>query len=203
LADQNPRTFLGLELDRASQTGAGRTPRVLHQWESYAQISPNLKRAVLVAEDINFFSHHGFATAEIEEAVEEAVEELHRPRGASTLTQQVARLMWLSPEYSFLRKFKEAALTVQLERSLSKKRILELYLNLAEFGPHLFGAEAASRHYFQKSAAALSETEAAELAAGLSRVNLWNPASSDPAYRRRVRMILRRMGKAQFLRELI
>ncbi len=199
----NPQTFAALEAYEAGERADGREPHPYQQWVPYRKISPHLKRAVLVAEDINFFSHHGFDTTEIETAVKDATEKLKFPRGASTLSQQLARTIWLPLLKSPDRKFKEMLLTIQLERRLTKKRIFELYLNLVPFAPGIFGAEAASRYYFHKPAADLDETEAAELAAGLCRVGLWNPASSDPAYHARVRLLLRRMEKAQFLWNLI
>jgi monofunctional glycosyltransferase len=203
LARQNPETFMAVEYYEAHDRPTEEIPHARWQWVAYDRISPNLKRAVLVAEDINFFSHHGFDPAEIAAAVKDGVEEFKFPRGASTLSQQLARLMWLPPTKSPVRKFKEMLLTIQLERRLTKKRIFELYLNVAQFGPGLFGAEAASRFYFNRPAADLDETQAAQLAAGLSRVTFWNPASTAPAYPARVRLLLRRMDKAQFLWKLI
>jgi monofunctional biosynthetic peptidoglycan transglycosylase len=173
------------------------------RWVPYSRISPNLKRAVLVGEDINFFSHDGFDTAEQRQALAEAWKEKRLPRGASTISQQVAKNLWLDPSYSPLRKAKEALLTVQLEHDLSKRRILEIYLNVAELGPGIFGAEAAARHYFGIPAAELSESQAAALAAGLPSPEDWHPGSTRRAYTYRVRLILRRMAKAHFLWKLI
>ena len=164
----------------------------------YSAISGHLKRAVLVAEDIDFFSHGGFATGEIRTALEEAIRDGKRLRGASTITQQLAKNLWLSTARSPLRKAKEAILTAQLERALSKRRILELYLNVVEFGPGRFGAEAASRHYFGKPAAALDVAEAAALAAGLPH-SQWHPGADSRAYRAHRDRVLRRMEKALWL----
>jgi len=155
-------------------------------------------RAVLVAEDIEFFSHHGFSWSEIRSAFAEASAG-ERARGASTITQQLAKNLWLSPDRSLWRKVREAALTVDLERFLTKRRILELYLNVVPFGPGVIGAEAAARVYFAKPPLFLTEQEAAMLAAGLSRPSLWNPTSTSDAYRARVELILRRMANAEFL----
>jgi len=164
----------------------------------YGRISPNLKRAVLVAEDIDFFSHDGFDLHEVRLAVREAVDAGEAPRGASTLTQQLAKNLWLSPSRNPVRKLKEAILTKELERDLGKKRILELYLNVVEFGPGVFGAEAAARRFYGKSADALSEHEAAELAAGLPR-STWHPGVRSGSYHRYVSRIETRMSKAVFL----
>src|SRR5438034_9445974 len=109
------------------------------------------------------------------EAMTEALEERKLPRGASTITQQLAKNLWLSPSRSPLRKVKEGVLTWQLERALSKRRIFELYLNVAQFGPGVYGAEAAARRYFRKPAAELTADEAADLAAGLPRPRAWHP----------------------------
>ncbi len=172
---------------------------VAWRWVPYSRISSSLKRAALVGEDINFFSHDGFDTGEQKKALAEAWKERRLPRGASTISQQVAKNLWLTPSYSPLRKVKEALLTVQLERHLAKRRILEIYLNVAELGPGVFGAEAAARHYFGTSAAGLSESQAAALAAALPNPERWHPGSTRRGYAYRVRLILRRMGKARFL----
>ena len=158
---------------------------------------------MLVGEDIGFFSHHGFEHREIRSSLEEAWEERRLPRGASTITQQLAKNLWLSPSRNPLRKVKEAALTWQLERQLSKRRILELYLNVVELGPGIYGAEAAARHYFGKSARSLSTHEAAQLAASLPNPRNWHPGSKSRGYKWRVRMIERRMGKAGWLRRVV
>jgi monofunctional glycosyltransferase len=185
------------------QRAAGGDARVAQTWVPYGAISPNLKRAVLVAEDVNFFSHRGFELEEMKKAVETAIEEQQAPRGASTITQQLAKNLWLSPSRNPLRKVKESILTWQLERALEKRRILELYLNVAQFGPGVFGAEAASRRYFGKPAADLDEQEAAQLAASLPRPASWHPGAKGPGYQRHVASVRRRMDKAHFLIRLI
>jgi monofunctional biosynthetic peptidoglycan transglycosylase len=151
-----------------------------------------------VAEDIEFYQHRGFSWAEIRSAVDDA-RAGGRMRGASTITQQLARNLWLSPRRSAARKLAEAALTTDLERFAGKRRILELYLNVAPFGPGTFGAEAAARRYFGKSALFLTEDESAMLAAGLTQPSRWNPASPLPDYRARVDRIRQRMTNAEFL----
>jgi monofunctional biosynthetic peptidoglycan transglycosylase len=199
LATERPATTAFIERYRAQQRAAGRPDRVAWAWTPYPAISPALKRAVLVAEDIGFFSHKGFALAEIQSAIEDAVRDREVPRGASTITQQLAKNLWLSPSRSPLRKAREALLTWQLERALSKRRILELYLNVAEFGPGIYGVGAASQRYFGKAAADLDEREAAQLAAALPNPAVWHPGAASAAYRRHVSAIERRMGRAAFL----
>lgn len=197
LAKQNPKTTAYIERYQARERRAGKKPAVAWQWVPYSQISPNLKRAVLVSEDISFFFHRGFDPVEIWEAVKESFQDVEFPRGASTLTQQVAKNLWLSPSQDPYRKLKEAVFTIQLERNLKKTRIFEVYLNVVEFGPGIYGAEAAARHYFHKSADDLSEGEAAQLVAGLPKPSAWHPGSGSRAYQKRVAITLERMQKME------
>jgi monofunctional biosynthetic peptidoglycan transglycosylase len=199
LATARPATTAFIEQYRAEQRAAGRPTRVAWTWTPYAAISPALKRAVLVSEDVNFFSHHGFALDEMQSALEDALRDRELPRGASTITQQLAKNLWLSRSRNPLRKAKEAVLTWQIERRLSKRRILELYLNVVEFGPGVYGVGAASQRYFAKPPADLDESEAAQLAAVLPSPSTWRPGSASPGYRRRVAAIERRMERAAFL----
>lgn len=199
LARKNPETTAFIERWKTAQSAAGKNAAPDWRWVPYPAISPHLKRAVLVSEDINFFQHHGFEAAEIQTALKDAYDQQGIPRGASTITQQVAKNLWLSPSRNPLRKVKEAILAWQLERSLDKKRILEIYLDVAEFGPGIYGAEAASRRYFDKSAGELDEHEAAQLAAGLPNPRRWNPSGHSAVAVRRTERILGRMEKAQFL----
>jgi monofunctional glycosyltransferase len=203
LVRRPPASTAFIERWRAGQRAAGRDDRVDRRWAAYGAISPSLKIAVIVAEDINFFSHQGFDLGEIREALGKAVEDRELPRGASTLTQQLAKNLWLSPSRDPLRKTREAILTWQLERTLGKRRLLELYLNVVEFGPGVWGAESASRRYFGMAAADLGDDEAALLAAALPSPAAWHPGVSSPAYRRYAETVRRRMDKAQFLRRLI
>lgn len=203
LAARPPSTTAFIERYKERERAAGRAPQVALVWTPYAAISSNVKRAVLVAEDINFFSHHGFDWAEIKSALEESVGDRETARGASTISQQLVKNLWLSPGRSPLRKAKEAMLTWQVERTLAKRRILELYLNVVEFGPGIYGVGRAAQVYFGKPAADLSETEAALLAASLPRPKSWHPGSRSSAYQRYVTSIRSRMDKAEFLRKQI
>jgi len=203
LARRNPPSTAFIDAYRAHERAAGHEPRVAWVWTPYAAISPGLKRAVLVAEDIGFFSHRGFEPAELRNAVERALEDGNMPRGASTITQQLAKNLWLSSSRNPLRKAKEAVLTWQLERRLPKRRILEVYLNVAQFGPGVYGAEAASRRYFGKSAAELTDEEGAQLAGSLRRPSTWHPGVGTPGYRRYVETIRRRMAKAALPAKLL
>jgi len=199
LATRPPDTTAFIERYKERERAAGRTPRVAIRWTPYGAISPHVKRAVLVAEDINFFSHHGFDWGQIRIAVEEALHDSEAPRGASTITQQLIKNRWLSGSRNPLRKVKETVLTWQVERTLSKRRILELYLNVAEFGPGIYGVGPAAQAYFGKAPADLSEEEASLLAASLPRPSSWHPGSRSRAYQRYAAAIRTRMNKAEFL----
>ncbi len=203
LATRNPETTSFIEHYRARQRAAGNSDAVAWKWVPYRSISPELKVAVIVAEDINFYSHHGFDLGEMKSAVQEAIEEHEKLRGASTITQQLAKNLWLSASRNPLRKLKEAILTWQIEKHLGKKRILEIYLNVVELGAGVYGAEAASERFFGKRAADLNEGEAAELAASLPDPDTWHPGSRSAAYRRHVARVERRMTRATWLRKEI
>jgi len=185
-------------IDREIKAGQ----RILWEPIPYSEISLQLKTAVLVAEDITFFEHRGFEVHEIREALRIALQG-KKLRGASTLSQQLAKNLWLSSRRSLRRKAEEAVLTWKLERKLSKKRILELYLNCVEFGPGVFGAEAASEFYFKKSAGALDAREAAQLAAALPSPSHRHPGKKNTRAEESVRRILHRMSRAQWLRKLL
>jgi len=196
LAEGKPETTAFIE--RARSRGVD----VDWRWVPYDRISLELKKSVLVAEDFSFFSHNGFDTHEIKIAAREAVKG-KRVRGASTITQQLAKNLWLSPSRSPFRKLKELILTRQLERDLSKRRILELYLNVVQFGPDVYGAEAASRRYFGTPPGELNREQAAKLAASLPRPSTWHPGVSSRGYNRSVTRILARMEQADWLDRLL
>jgi monofunctional biosynthetic peptidoglycan transglycosylase len=198
LVEATPSTtaFLERARDRAKADGTVAPRRQVVGW---ARTSDHLKHAVVVSEDIDFFSHSGFAWNEVEAAVRDTVEEGKALRGASTITQQLAKNLWLSPSRNPLRKLQEVVLTWQLERTLSKRRILELYLDSVEMGPGVWGAEAAARHFFGKPARDLSVREAAQLAAGLPRPTSWFPGCGSKAYARRVDRLVARMEKTAWV----
>lgn len=158
-----------------------------------SQISPHLRRAVLAAEDDRFYLHLGFDFVELEKAIDRA-QRGGRLRGASTITQQVAKNLFLWEGRSFVRKGAEAYLTLVLELCLPKDRILDIYLNLAEWGDGVFGAEMAARTHFRKSARNLTRDEAARLAAILPAPRRWTPYGSVAS--RRAEAILARMAFA-------
>lgn len=164
-----------------------------HATVSRAALSPNLRRAVLASEDDRFYLHHGLDFVEMQNALKRS-RRGGKLRGASTLTQQVAKNLFLWNGRSFIRKGLEAYIAVWLEVILTKERILDLYLNLAEWGPNQFGAESAARAHFGKSAFALTREEAARLAAILPAPRRWSPKGSIAS--RRAAIIMQRMGYA-------
>ncbi len=166
-ATRAPATTALMEQRRAEAARSGKAYRLDYRPVSLARISPRLLRAVVASEDASFFGHAGFDWDEIRNAAEQNWKAGRTVRGASTITQQLAKNLWLGTERSYLRKAREALLAVKLERSLSKRRILTLYLDVAEWGNGVFGAEAAARHWFGTSAHDLTIAQACVLAAML------------------------------------
>jgi monofunctional biosynthetic peptidoglycan transglycosylase len=194
LRTTNPKTTAFMEL-RTREAHAHGVPVVREQrWVPYSRISSNLKRAVIVTEDSAFWRHEGIDYAQLKEAMEENLERLEFARGASTITQQLAKNLYLSPSKNPLRKLRELLITRRLEAELTKQRILELYLNVIEWGNGVWGAEAASRRYFHKPASELSSAESALLAAAIANPHVLDPGHPTARLRRRQDMILRRMG---------
>lgn len=215
LRTENPTTSSMIEYRIGQAKEEGKEPRKYMIWQPIEQISPNLAKAVLAGEDARFFEHHGFDWDAINKAWDEAVKEGEKEakaegdydpddwippmpsfkRGASTVTQQLAKNLYLSEDRNFLRKGREAVYTYYLEKQLNKKRILEIYLNIIEWGDGIYGAEAASRVYFNKSASQLTPPEAAYLSAMIpSPLNVFNPKKNPKRVIRRQKAILRGMN---------
>jgi monofunctional biosynthetic peptidoglycan transglycosylase len=173
---------------------AGKPVRKSQRWINYRRISPALIRAGLVTEDAAFWSHDGIDLDEIKAAIEASLEKGEPMRGASTITQQLAKNLYLSPSRNPTRKLTELFITRRLEAELSKRRILELYLNVIEWGDGIWGCDAASYAYFGVSAADLSPSQAALLAAVIINPRRYNPAHPTAFLLRRQALILRRMG---------
>jgi monofunctional biosynthetic peptidoglycan transglycosylase len=190
----NPTTTAFMELRAQEARAHGRPPRVVQRWVGYGRISPHLKRAVLVAEDDAFWQHDGIDVEQLRESLETDWTRGRFLRGGSTITQQLAKNLYLSPSKNPLRKLRELVIARRLEAELKKARILELYLNVIEWGDGVYGAEAAARTYFSKSAAALGPEESALLAAAIINPRLLNPAHPSARLLRRQQLILRRMG---------
>jgi|DewCreStandDraft_1066081.scaffolds.fasta_scaffold02267_6 monofunctional biosynthetic peptidoglycan transglycosylase len=198
LRSANPE-MTALMRQRAEEARArGQTPKRVQIWIPYERVSPHLVRAVLAGEDPRFFIHHGFDWEQIQEALRENLEEGEIVRGASTITQQLAKNLFLSTARHPIRKLHEAVITVELELLLGKRRILELYLNVIEWGDGIYGAEAAARQYFGVSAARLTPEQAAFLAAIIPNPReTYNPTKHPQRVERRRRIIQRRMREVR------
>ena len=164
-----------------------------YQWVDYSRISNNLKRAVIASEDAKFVDHEGFDWEGIEKAYEKNLKKGKIVAGGSTISQQLAKNLFLSTKRTPWRKGEEALITVMLENVLSKRRILEIYLNVIEWGNGVFGAEAASRHYYKTSAAKLSSAQAAKLAAMIPNPRYYDAHKSTSYLNRRTATIQARM----------
>lgn len=211
LRSENPATTSLIDARTREARDRGQEPRRQQAWLPLDRISPNLRRAVLAGEDSNFVTHNGFDYQAIQKAWDEAQRAAAKEaksegdyesdwlpylpdfkRGASTISQQLAKNLYLSTDKTFIRKGQEAIITVFLEQLLTKRRILEIYLNVIEWGDGIYGAEAAAQHYLGKSAARLSAGEAAYLSAMIPNPRtVFNPKANPKRVARRQRIILR------------
>ena len=190
---ENPQ-ITALMLAREEQAAEhGRKLPPLQQWVPMARISPWLRRAVVNSEDARFYEHDGFDAVETEAALEEAAERGRFGRGASTITQQLAKNLWLGEERTLWRKLREYFLAGRLEE-LGKRRVLEIYLNVAEWGDGIYGAEVAARVWFNKPAVELSPSESAVLAGMLPAPRRRNPQHPSASLRKRAYAILNLYG---------
>ncbi len=171
--------------------------KLQYRWVPYDRISGNLKRAMVAAEDAKFADHEGFDWEGIQHALEKNQKKGRVVAGGSTITQQLAKNLFLTPSRSYWRKAEEAVITVMLETLLPKRRILELYLNVVEWGTGVFGAEAAARRYFGVSAAQLSAEQAARLAAMAPNPRFYERNQGAPGLNRKIGIILARMPSAE------
>ena len=194
LETANPPTTAFMELRAREARAQGKEPRHVQRWVSYRRISPNLTRAVLVAEDAAFWQHEGVDLEELQKSIELDWARGQLLRGASTITQQLAKNLYLSPSRNPVRKLRELIIARRLEATLQKARILELYLNVIEWGDGIYGVEAAARTYFGTSASALGPSESALLAGAIINPRLLNPAKPTARLVRRQQLILGRMG---------
>ncbi|HEV7746745.1 MAG TPA: transglycosylase domain-containing protein [Pyrinomonadaceae bacterium] len=213
LRGTNPASTSLIDARADEDEAKGQQPKREQAWVTLDKISPNLQRAVLAGEDTNFFTHHGFDYEALQKAWDEGMREATKEakkegedddwlptlpdfkRGASTISQQLAKNLYLSSRRSFFRKGQEALLTIFLERTLTKPRILEIYLNVIEWGDGIYGAEAAAQHYFHKPASTLSASEAAYLSAMIPNPRtVFNPQVNPRRVSRRQRIILRGMA---------
>lgn len=199
LADTNPKTTAFID-DRIEK-GA----KIDQRWIPISQMSPNIIKAVLIGEDDKFYHHEGFDFENLERALNESLS--GNIVGGSTITQQTAKNLYLSPSKNPIRKIKEAIITYRLENNLTKRRILEIYLNIAEWGDGIFGIEAASKHYYKKSAKHLTPYEASRLVAVLPNPIKYNPLSNQSYVKNRGKIIykilLKRGAKIPHYNEII
>ena len=193
-ADPDMTRFMEIRLDelRTKRPGA----QLQKQWLPYARISPHLKRALIASEDGKFMLHQGFDWDGMKKAMEKNEKKGKAVAGGSTITQQLAKNLFLSPERSMLRKGEEAVITVMIETAWSKRRIFEVYLNVIEWGNGVFGAEAAARHYYGIPASQLSAEQAARLAAMVPSPRFYDRNRNAPGLARKAEVILARMPSA-------
>ena len=178
LVSKNPIPTAFMEYRKEQWADEGKQKEINQKWVDFKSISPYLVKAVLISEDDGFWKNDGFEVDEMRQAFEKNLKAGKFVAGGSTVTQQLAKNIYLSPSKNPIRKIKEAILTYRMNKTLSKRRIAELYLNCAEWGDGIFGIEAAARHYYGKSARALSAMEAAKLAAILPNPILYQPEQS-------------------------
>ncbi len=195
LKQENPSKTSFMKYREKEWIKKGKKHKIWKIWVPYKGISPHLVKAVLIAEDDKFWKHEGFDYESIEKAMIKNLKEKKFLVGGSTITQQLAKNLYLTPSKNPLRKIREAFLAVRLEFTLSKRRILELYLNVAEWGEGIFGIEAASRYYYRKPASQLSPYEASRLAAVLPNPRKYNPKGKSKYVENRSRIIYKIMVK--------
>ena len=200
-ADEAPETTAFMEQRKKELAREGEEATIDYRFVPYERISSNFRRAVLVSEDNAFWDHEGVDVEGFKEAMKRNWEEKSLGAGGSTITQQLAKNLYLSPSRNPVRKLREFLIARSLEKHLSKKRILELYLNVVELGERVYGAEAAARHYFGKSAGSLSPREAALLAGALPNPRVMKPDDPNGRLRARRDIILSRMKRWGHLAE--
>lgn len=195
-----PRVWAYRQDQESLQKGAKAPIRTQFHYVPLQAISQDLKLAVLVGEDVSFFSHGPLDVDELRDAVESWLLHGKRLRGASTISQQLAKNLFLSTERTFLRKLDELRLAWWLERTLSKRRIFELYLNIIELGPGIYGVDAAARVYFQSTAGAIGQLQAASIAATIPGPTHANPSTATRAWKHRRGLIVDRMHQMDYMR---
>jgi len=193
LKKENPRKTAFMKYRERESKEKRKKYRINQTWVPLSKVSPYLVKTVLIAEDDKFWMHEGFDLDAIQEAIERDLKARKFKLGGSTISQQLARNLYLSPEKSLIRKFSEAILTWRMEQVLSKRRILELYLNVVEWGEGIFGAEAASRYYFGKTSSELTPEEAVRLAAVLPNPRRYNPVGNQAYVKNRSDLIYKIM----------
>lgn len=197
LVKENPTPTSFMKYRMKQWENQGLNKKIKNSWIPLKQISRSMRLAVIVSEDARFWQHDGFDLKAIQNAFEENLKSGRFKYGASTISQQVAKNIYLSPSKNPLRKIKEAIITYRMEQIISKKRILEIYLNIAEMGDGIFGVQEAARHYFGKSSSALNIAESAQLAAILPNPIKYNPKSNSKFVTSRAKIIANRIMKIE------
>ena len=192
----NPSTSAFMETRLAVMQETNSDAVLQYQWVPYAKISNNLKRALIASEDANFVDHEGFDWDGIQKAYEKNIKKGKIVAGGSTISQQLAKNLFLSGKRSPFRKIEEAAITVMMEAVMDKQRIFEIYLNVIEWGNGVFGAEAAARHYYHISSSQLSAAQAARLAAMVPNPRFYDKHFNAPGLGRKTGIIMRRMNSS-------
>ena len=195
--DHNPATTAFMQARLEQLRAHDREAKLRQSWVPYDRIAPSLKRAVVVAEDARFSDHEGFDWEAIEKAREKNRKKGRIVAGGSTISQQLAKNLFLSGERSALRKGQEALITVMIEHVMDKRRILEIYLNVIEWGEGVFGAEAAARHYYGVAAASLNAEQSARLAAMVPNPRFYERHPDSPGLGRKIGIIQARMASAE------
>lgn len=198
--DHNPSSSAFMDAGLARLQNKNPDAELHHKWVPYDRISPHLKRAIVAAEDSKFLDHEGFDIEGIQNAVEKNIKKGKLVAGGSTISQQLAKNLFLSGNRSLIRKGQEAIITLMIESTWSKRRILEVYLNVIEWGNGVYGAEAAARRYFKTSAARLNARQAAQMAAMVPNPRWYENHRSSRQYQRRVNTIARYMRYTQIPR---
>jgi monofunctional glycosyltransferase len=191
----NPKktAFMQMRINQAK--ARGRSLRISQRYVNYSKISKHLKNAVRISEDGGFFFHNGFDLGEIKESIKTNIKKREFKRGGSTITQQLAKNLYLSSKKSIVRKLEEAFLTLKIEQQLSKIRIFDLYLNYIEFGNGIFGVDVACRKYFKKSSGKVTVFEAVRLASIIPSPRKWSPNNPTKRLKYRTKILLNRMYK--------
>nr|WP_315398344.1 monofunctional biosynthetic peptidoglycan transglycosylase [uncultured Duganella sp.] len=195
--DHNPSRTSFMRQQEAALQEKNPKAEIKQVWVPYNRISINLKRAIIASEDANFSEHQGVDWEALQKAYEKNTKKSKVVAGGSTITQQLAKNLFLSGSRSYLRKGQELVITYMLESLMDKERIFEIYLNVVEFGTGIFGAEAAAQHYYRVSAARLGAAQAAKLAVMLPNPRFYDKHRDSGYLARRTGVILRRMGSAE------
>lgn len=194
LRESRPIPTAFMEYRESQWAKENKHKEIHHKWVNIGDISPNVIKAVLIGEDDGFWKHDGFDIRGMENAIERSIKK-GTLAGGSTISQQLSKNLYLTPSKNPVRKLKEAIITWKIEKTLSKRRILEIYLNVAEWGDGIFGIEAAARHYYHKSASQLTAKEASRLAAVLPNPIIYNPTGNQKYVKNRARIIYKTMKR--------